>query len=295
MDPSAFQKFKQAHKAYPEMLCKRWRLLYKTYRRLRLMPFSRLSENPLACSLGFGILMRHGVEGMVISNALLHRINPAGKTMAQLMDAMGGKIPHRTLLDKARKMTNGIAHPYVTEDRLPSFSQMNAFYQASFKAVLDAHLLDLKKIKRGALRKSAKRASRYLSVIKRQLEHFSFCHSLTATLLRGCLVRQLTECAANFWCWQWGILPTDASTEENPLELSGVLTALAESAKGSRFHGRIAHLFELKNLSNALMHADPFDLKIVLRRGKALAKSHRLIKEACCPRVLKKRLKNILM
>jgi len=310
--PYTFERFKAENTDYLDKLKKHIRNAYNAYHLLHVNGYSKLKAIPeyyeLASKLGFGMLMRHALETISTSVALENGIEVGARSVHDRLTALKGQnIPgfdreKRDVLFDLLDLTNEIAHPHILHKYNHSFNDLKSFYETSFKSVLQSHISYIEGlIKRigtvdfgvsKAVKTGRKQALNYLKKLKRLLDNFSLNNRTTSILAQGCLVRQLTECATNNWCYNYNVVPTDASTFENQIHLSGVLLTLrhySETGKRNGF-GRSAlsreivdGLVGLKNTSNNLMHIERFSSENLSELGKELSKLHPIVKHLCSP------------
>lgn len=292
----SFDAFRSKHPAYLENLRNRTAILYRTYVVLHGSHYSKLKKDPqmeeTASLLGYGLLMRHALEAISIDLVRRAGLEAQEKTANTRLKALEGQTISGYNRDQEQKLfyildkTNQIAHPHVIETA-PSYESFVNLYTTTFRPLIDFHigLTTNRSIKR------------YLRAIQKRLDNFNLKESITRTLTLGNLVRQLTECTANLWCYNNSFVPTDMSTFENQISLSSVLTQLGRIAKINRDSGygtssmtceTITALFSLKNTSNALMHVthDEISLFKIRREGRKLRALHTSIVCECSPDAL---------
>ncbi len=292
----SFDMFRSQNPTYLENLRYRIDILYRTYSALYGSRYSKLNADPqleeTANLLGFGLLMRHALEAISIDLVQRAGLEAQGKTANERLTSLEGQTisdyayaQERTLfliLDR----TNQIAHPHVIE-QAPTYESFVDLYHSQFRPLIDFHI--------GLTRNGSVR--RYLKALQKRLDNFKLKDGATRTLTLGNLVRQLTECTTNLWCYNQSIVPTDASTFENQISLSGVLTQLGRIAKLNKDSGfgnssmnceMVSALFDLKNTSNALMHVthDEIGWLKIHREGWKLRALHASVISECSPDAL---------
>lgn len=314
-----FDNFKRDYPAYLGNLNISIERLYKTYILVHNRRFSKLEQIPecfeIANRCGFGMLMRHALETISTSIATECGVEVGGRSVFERLSALKGQnIPgydekRKAILFKLLDLTNEIAHPHVGSSQITSFDELTDFYSKEFDEVLAAHISHLEVLTSESkdrdfgipkeIAKSRRLSYRYLLTLKSQLDSFNISNKITGILTQGCLVRQLTECSANLWCYNYNIVPTDASTFENQINLGKVLDSLS---KISRINKRnafgtsaltpevVSRLFDLKSASNSLMHVEKFATGNLSKLGKELSKLHKAVKSECSPHVMKMKL-----
>ena len=266
---NSFDNFKYSNPTYLEDLNNRIDHLYSIYSLICGKQFSRINQNPeyneTACRLGLGMLLRHALEVLSIDILFRKRIDASGMTVFERLDKLKGQFidgydtQTEKTLHQALDLTNEIAHPHLIGN-CSSTKTLYDFYQSQFRNVIEAQTQQA----------SRRDVQKYLIALKKDLDSFNIQNKITYDLLSGCLVRHLTECATNLWCFSNSLVPTDASTFENQISLHSVLKILSEIARGNRNSGFGASaltpkvidvLFELKNTSNSMMHVSPENIK----------------------------------
>lgn len=283
--------------AYLVQLKKRTDILYRTYSALHASHYDNLEADPqlkeMANLLGFGLLMRHALEA--ISVDLIKRTgcdDLLKETVHKRLTAIEGKNVSGYSPEQEHNLfyvldrTNKIAHPYVLKE-VPTYESFVALYRSTFRPLIDFHI-----------RLTTNRTiRRYLTSMRDRMDSFNLKDRITRTLTLGNLIRQLTECTANFWCYNNYVTPTDASTSEDPVPLSKVLAQLRNIARASTETGIgassmnnrvIDALFNLKNTTNALMHVDHYEIGLftIWRTGLKLRHLHTAIVAECSPDAL---------
>lgn len=267
---NSFDAFKKNNPTYLEDLNNRIKHLYSIYKLICGKRFSKIAQNQeyneTACRMGFGMLLRHALEVISIDILLRCGIEVGNKTVFERLTKLNGQIisgydrQKDAVLHQALDLTNEIAHPHLIGSS-NSFKTLCDFYQTSFKDVMEQQILQTKR----------RDVKKYLRVLKKELDNYRIQNKTTYNLISGCLVRHLTECAVNLWCYNYSLVPTDASTFENQINLSGELTVLSQIAKENRNTGFgssaltvevVGVLFELKNTSNSMMHVNPESIRI---------------------------------
>lgn len=292
----SFDTFKSQNHTYLEKLNRRTALLYRTYSALYASHYAKLKADPqleeTANLLGFGILMRHALEAISIDLVKRAGLDAGGKTVQERLKAIEGQIisgytheQEQTLFNMMGK-TSKIAHPHITEE-LPTFNSFVDLYNSNVRSLIDFHM----KLT------ADKNIRQFLKSMIERMDNFSLKDRITRTLTLGNLIRQLTECTTNLWCYNFRIVPTDASTSENQIALSQVLNQLRDIAKANRNTGfgassmsseTIHTLTELKNASNALMHVahNEIGLFTIWKNGRNIRTLHTAIVAECSPRAL---------
>ena len=291
-----FPTFRTHNPTYLESLRNRIDVLYRTYSALCAARYGRLSADPVleetANLLGFGLLMRHALEAISIDLVIRAGLDVGGKSAYERLKALEGQTisgytrEQEKMLFRALDKTNEIAHPHII-GRLPTYKSLSDFYIVTFRPLIDFHI---------ALT-GRKDVKQYLKAMQKRMDNFSLKDSVTRTLALGNLVRQLTECTTNLWCYSNSIVPTDASTAENQISLSLVLAQLGRIAKQRQNNGfgtssmtseMIDTLFKLKNTSNALMHvsSDKINLHDILKNSGKIRGLRADITAECSPEAL---------
>jgi hypothetical protein len=196
-----FKAFYEANKNYPAALSARMKLLYETYLLLCKGNFSRFSAYPrhyqLAQQLGFGMLLRHSVETLVIGTAFICKISTEQKTIADLLRELGASHLDRNAihtLSKARHLSNGVAHPYLLEERALSYPDLLEYYRKTFRPFLQDHIRWMKGYRCGFFPSRMKNQTiKHLHFLEDRLDAFNLKDSFSSILLRGCLVRSLSS------------------------------------------------------------------------------------------------------
>ncbi len=314
-----FDDFKSDYPDYLDKLNNHIRLHYNTYALIHSKRFFKLKRTPeylaIAKRCGFGMLLRHALEASVTSIATENGIEVGGRSVSERLEAMKGQNIHgigneeKATLSKLLDITNSIAHPHVIHTDVITLEQMTDFYNTSFKPLLESYIQNLEnRISRSKqedfglpkeIIKGRKQTFKYLVSLKKNLDNINVCEKKTNILIQGCLVRQLTECAANLWCYNHKIVPTDASTFENQINLGKVLEVLARIGNASRRGAFgttaltsevISNLFKLKNASNSLMHVEKFASNDLVQKGKELSMLYNAVKSECSPQMMNKKL-----
>ena len=308
-----FEIFRAKNPSYSGIVKKQMSIIYKTYSLLCEKRFNKLSRNAacfeMAQKIGFGMLLRHSLEAVSVCVSSECGINFGEATVYERLSAAKGKSLYgysakkEKILFDALELTNEIAHPNVLSAENVTFKKMKYFYNTAFKKMLEDHILqtDKTKVRGFAAFKEAnrlkRRTNRYLKRLKILLDNFDIAEKITFTLIRGCLVRHLTECAVNLWCYNSGIIPTDSSNSDNRISLGGNLSALAQKAKENKKTGDgapsfqiISNLYKLKNTSNGLMHVEEFKISKILKAKRRLTRLHLAVVSECSPRVLERKL-----
>ena len=314
-----FDKFKAEYPGYLDSLNNYIKLIYSTYMLVHHKRFLKIKKTPdhyeIACKCGFGMLMRHAMETIVTSIATEMGIEVGGRSVFERLSALDGQqialydSNKKKVLYKLLDLTNSIAHPHIIGKESANYQQLKSFYESSFSYVLNSHIEYLentiknsRKTEFGITReisRNRKQSLKYLRTIKSQLDNINIFNKTTSILVQGCLVRQLTECTANLWAYNYEIVPTDVSTFENQISLSSVLTALLQACRSNRKNafgvsaltGEVMdNLFDLKSASNSLMHVDKFASGNLSEQGEELSKLYNIVKEECSPNVMNKKL-----
>lgn len=295
-----FQMFKAAFPNYLTDLNRNIQVLYDTFHLVSRRRYKKLGKHPeleaTANRLGFGMLLRHALEVISIDVTIKNGIDANGKTVHERLCALQGQnIPDYSkekerVLFTMLNVTNDIAHPRVNADLL-SYEELKELYQNSFQPVIEAHLEQ----------KCKRNVKKYLTTINEQLRGFKVSNGITRTLILGCLIRQLTECTVNLWCFNNSMLPTDASTAEYPIKMGRLLATLDHIARSQSNYGFgisamttevIDALFELKNASNGLMHVAPdkVTLRSIKQHHRALVPLYGKVTVECSPSSLEAKL-----
>ncbi len=308
---SQFDEFKHSNGDYLNQLYSKTKLTYETFVLTFDKKFDDIAKNTeyceLANKLGFGMLMRHALE--TISAYLIHENDIALELDATVFDrltALNSKgnfsydsNKHHILL-QALDMTNDIAHPHVISKGEVTFDALVGFYQNTFKPLLESHFFSIP-LKR-SIRKKKKMMDKYLKELKACMDNFNISHKITHVLLKGCLIRHLTECTVNYYSYTNNIVPTDASTQENQISIGGNLTILSQIAKGTKVCPENANListhktswlFSLKNFSNSLMHESAFKSNVFKHLNKELAKLYYNVITICSPSIISNTYDNV--
>ncbi len=314
-----FDDFKNDYPGYLEKLNNHIRVFYNTYILVYGKKRIRLSKNEecldVAKRCGYGMLLRHMLETISTSIATENGIEVCGRSVFERFQALKGQnissfTPEiQKALEKLLNITNDIAHPHVTETKTMSYDDLRNFYETSFKSVLESHIAFMQSALKSSKKhdfdvpkeilKNRKLALNYLVSLKKEAENFNVFNKITHTLTLGCLVRQLTESSANLWCYNNRVVPTDASTFENQINLSkvlGILSSISRSARKTAFGTTaltpdvVSNLYELKDASNALMHVEKFGSGDLQNQGKVLDSLYKSVKSECSPHVMKKKL-----
>lgn len=315
----SFEKFKTDYPKYLDSLNNYMKLIYNAYVLIHNKRFLKIKKSPqcleIASKCGFGMLMRHAMETIVTSIATENGVEVGGRSVFERLAVLKGQnIPgydnsKKAVLSKLLDLTNEIAHPHVLHTNTTTYAQLQSFYSDSFKNILETHILYIADIMKKSrtqdfgitkeVSKSRKQAYKYLSVLKNQLDNFNVFNKTTNILTQGCLVRQLTECTANLWGYNYGIVPTDVSTFENQINLGKVLDSLAHISRANRrtaFGSSaltsqvVSDLYDLKAVSNSIMHVDKFATGNLAKQGSELSKYYKVVKSECSPHVMNKKL-----
>lgn len=297
-----FEIFQKKHPDYQKKLQAYMEDLSKLYHMVSNEQYRKIKKDArlsvIAYDLGFGMLMRHALEAISVDIYMLGGGIPDKEMVHDRLEFLRGWIIPASrdgvkinlydvrkdiILRKALNLTNMTAHPHVIGEST-SYIELHRFYEDVFSGVVQEHIEG-----------SGNRAiRRYLRKLKSCLDDFNIMDRLPRTLLLGCLVRQLTECSTNWWCWEQKMVPTDMSTRENPITISRRLTELSMMIPEKKLFGRsknaltqdaISTLFTLKNASNHLMHMPKGYVQLgdVLRYGRELAKLNPLVQAECSP------------
>ena len=291
-----FHAFQANNPTYLENLRNRIDVLYKTYSALSTSRYAKLRANPAleeaANLLGFGLLMRHALEAISIDLVVRACLDVGGKSAYERLKALEGQTisgyarEQEKMLSRTLDKTNEIAHPHII-GQLPTYKSLVDFYNTTFRPLIDFHM---------AL--TARRDIRqYLKAMQKRMDNFRLNDSITRILTLGNLIRQLTECSTNLWCYSNSIVPTDASSAANQISLSQVLGRLGRIAKEKRDNGfgtssmtseMIDNLFRLKNTSNALMHvtSDRINLFDIRKNGRKIRGVRAEVTTECSPDAL---------
>ena len=289
----SFDSFQSHNPAYLEKLRRRNDILYRTYSALHASHYAKLEADPqleeTANLLGFGLLMRHALETISIDIVRRAGLDAGGLTVNERLKAIEGQTISEYTLEQTQALffildsTNKIAHPNVI-DEPPTYKSFVDLYNFKFCSLINFHM--------GLT--SDRTIWQYLNAMKKRLDNFSLKDRITRTLTLGNLIRQLTECATNRWCYNNRIVPTDASSSDNQISLSQVLTELRDIAKENSNYGYhassmsnevIRTLTDLKNTSNALMHVahDEISLFKIWKCGRNIRSLHTAIVAKCSP------------
>lgn len=292
----SFDMFQPQNPTYLERLKNRIDILYRTYSALHAFRQAKLEADPrleeTANLLGFGLLMRHALEAISIDLVWRAGLEAGKKTASERLKDLKGQSISGYAREQEQNLfiilerTNKIAHPHVIEDA-PTYKSFVDLYNSTFRSLIDFHI--------GLT--TRRNIRQYLKSMKKRMDNFSLKDSITRTLALGNLIRQLTECTANLWCYNNHIVPTDASTSEKQISLSEVLTVLGNIAKVNRDSGNnassmscemITSLFKLKNTANALMHVahDEIGLFQIWKNGLKIRTLHAAIVAECSPGAL---------
>ena len=291
-----FDLFQRQNPTYLSKLKSRVDILFRTYSALHASRYAKLEEDPqlseTANLLSFGLLMRHALETISIDLFMKAGYDkPKEKTANERLKAIEGKNIYGYTHDMEKQLfyildrTNKVAHPHVIENA-PAYKRFVELYRSALRPLIDYHIRQTTKIS----------IRQYLKSMKKRMDSFSLKDKITKTLALGNLVRQLTECTVNFWCYHQRIVPTDGSTAENPISLSQLLTSLDRIAKANKKYGDDASLiwdtthtlFDLKNASNGLMHvaADEISLFKIWKASFKIRSLHSAIVNECSPGAL---------
>ncbi|MBQ7039673.1 MAG: NINE protein [Clostridia bacterium] len=314
-----FDRFKSEYPKYLDSLNNYIKLIYNTYVLVHTYRFITIKKSPeyyeIAAKCGFGMLMRHALETISTSIATENGIEVGGRSVFERLNTLKGQNIEGYDKDKKKilfdllDITNDIAHPHVLSSSPSTFNDLKNFYDNSFKPVLEGHIQYITNIAKKSrikdfgipkeVSQNRKQSLKYLKTLKKQLEKFNLFNKATNILTQGCLVRQLTECTANRWGYNCGIVPTDVSTYENQINMSNVLTALARISRANRrtafgtsalTEKVVNNLFDLKNASNGLMHVDKFASGNLEEQGTELSKLYTVVQAECSPHVMNKKL-----
>lgn len=285
-----FERFKKANPAYLKNLNDYIKIIYETCDNLRKGRDKAIYEDPqqkeIVSRLGFGMLMRHALEVISIDLAMDHNISVSDKTVFERLEALkwqtisGCNEEQKALLFKALDLTNEIAHPHMLGHN-HSFKELYYFYKNQFREVVLYFYA----------RSSRRAVLKYLSALMQRLDAFRFDEKIVRYLTLGNLVRQLTECTVNVWCYNFELVPTDASTIENQLGISLALKQLAALSKANDHlldRESVSILYLLKNTSNNLMHVTPDQIKLrrIKKYGKIIERFHSRLFMECAPNIV---------
>lgn len=314
-----FDDFKEDYPGYLGKLNNHIRVFYNTYilvynkKRIKLSKKEECLDTAKRC--GYGMLLRHMLETISTSIATENGIEVCGRSVFERFQALKGQnissfTPEiQKALEKLLNITNDIAHPHVIGDKTISYDDLKSFYENSFKSVLESHIAFMQSTLKSSKKhdfdvpkeilKNRKFALNYLVTLKKEAENFNVFNKTTHILTLGCLVRQLTESTANLWCYNNKVVPTDASTFENQINLSKVLSVLSTISRSARKGAFgttaltpdvVSNLYELKDASNALMHVEKFGSGDLENQGKVLDSLYKSVKSECSPHIMKKKL-----
>ena len=289
----SFENFKARNPYYLVDLNDCIKNLYSLYDMISRKRYSKLEHNETIMRLGFGMLMRHALEAISVELMIRNKLDAKGKTVHQRLSILNGQIipgyskETEKILFDALALTNEVAHPHVTTN-VHAYEELHNFYTGQFEAVIRYY----------AANSSKRRIRNYLAAIHKRLNNFSVRDKITRTLMLGCLVRQLTECTTNRWCYSKELVPTDDSTQNDPIGISLRLTDLNRIVRDeySKFGHSVStldkkvirSLFAMKNVSNCLMHvtADDIRLGFLKQKGKELRSLHYDVVSQCSPGAL---------
>ena len=265
-----FENFKSQNPTYLGALNDYISHLYTVYTYLYKKNFYKIENDPALFEtsrrLGFGLLMRHALEVISIDVCTKNSIDIGGKSVYERLSMLRGQIlpdydQHmESVLSNVLSATNTVAHPHIISPGV-SFAALESLYRTSFRAI----------IARQILRTDKKNIKKYLQQVQKELDTFNIRETFPHILIRGCLIRQLTECITNLWCFNLSILPTDASVEGNYIDLRTAqynLRCIVQNnnttafGKSSLNLNMVNSLHNLKNTSNAFMHVNSGDLNI---------------------------------
>lgn len=267
--------------------------LYSIYDIISRKRYAKLKDNEIVQRLGFGMLIRHGLEAISVDLMIRNKIEAVDKTVSKRLSMLDWQIlpeydrkTARVLFD-ALDLTNEIAHPCVTSE-VRSYAELCKFYRERFEPVLAWYMGKASKW----------RIRRYLKAIHKRLDNFSVRDSITRTLMLGCIVRQLTECAVNRWSYSKGLVPTDSSTRENQFGIHDRLCDLRDIVRREKTNPSgsvtaidektIQALFSMKDASNCLMHVEPDNIRLsfLKQKGKELKRLYYDVVSQCSPGAL---------
>ena len=267
--------------------------LYSLYDIIIRKRYAKLKNNETILRLGFGMLMRHALEAISVDLMIRNKIEVTDKTVSERLKMLDGQVIPDYNRETAKtlyivlNLTNDVAHPRVTAN-VKSYEELRKFYYERFEPVL-LHYMNTA---------SKRRIRKDLAALHKRLNNFNAKDTITSTLMLGCLVRQLTECAVNRWCYSKGLVPTDNSTKEHQIGISSRLHDLKQlfeqtpahpSGSAAAFDKKtINSLYAMKDASNCLMHVAPDDIKLsfVKQKGKELRKLYYDVVSQCSPGAL---------
>lgn len=288
-----FESFKARNPHYLVDLDACIKDLYSLYDIISRKRYAKLNNNETIFRLGFGMLMRHALEAISVDLMIRNKIEAADKTVSERLGRLEGQIIPEYSKETARvlytalNLTNEIAHPYVTTD-VHTYEELCKFYKERFEPVILRYM--------GMA--SKRRIRKYLAALHKRMNHFSVKDAITRTLILGCLVRQLTECAVNRWSYSKGLVPTEGSTRENQFGISQRLHDLNQkfqqegtnpSGSAAAFDKKTIHsLYAMKGVSNCLMHVAPDNIKLsfLKQKGKELKRLYFDVVTQCSPGAL---------
>jgi len=308
----SFESFKTYYPQYLDKLNSTIMVLYNTYVLLHNKRFRKLTQNPecleVAQRIGFGMLLRHSMETLVTSVATENGVEVGGRSVYERLEVLKGQSvamfdsTKKAVLSRLLDITNEIAHPHVIRTNVQTYNELKKFYTDSFSPVMESHIAYLTDLMQKSkskdfgitkeAAKSRKLSLKYLSELKKRLDNIDVSDKMTSTLAQGCLVRQLTECTANRWAYNYGIVPSDVSTFENQIKLTDVLESLSSIARTSKRTAFgtsaltmqvITHLHQLRTASNNLMHVEKFAASNLDSHGAQLSKLYDVVKTECSP------------
>jgi len=314
-----FEKFKTDYPNYLDSLNSYQVLIYNTYILVHNKRFLKIKKYPdcleVAQKCGLGMLMRHALETISTSIATENGIEVGARSVFDRLNAIKGQNitgyddEKKKILFKLLDLTNEISHPHVLHANGPTFDQLQNFYKTQFSRILNYHITyiaDLIQNSRSRdfgitkeIMKSRKQTHKYLLIIQKSIENFNIFSKETNILIQGCLVRQLTECTANLWAYNYEIVPTDVSSMENQISLSKILSSLANICKYGKktafgtsalTQQVVNSLYAIKDASNSLMHVEKFAASDLSKMGKYLSDLYKTIKIECSPHVMKTKL-----
>lgn len=291
----SFENFKNQNPTYLGALNNHISHLYTVYSYLHKKNFYKIENDPelfetVRC-LGFGMLMRHALEVISIDVCTKNSIDIGGKSVYERLSMLRGQIlpdydQHmESVLTNVLNATNTVAHPHIVSPGT-SFAALENLYCTSFRAIIEKQILltDEKRIKK------------YLQQVQKELDAFNIRETYPHILTQGCLIRQLTECITNLWCYNLSILPTDASVEGNYIDLRTAqynLRCIAYNNTNTAFGKSslnlnvVDTLHDLKNTSNTFMHVNYENLNIsnIKKAGQALWSVYPDVFKKCSPQI----------
>ncbi len=280
---------------------------YDTYILVCDNKFSKIAQNrkmaEFTNKLGFGMLLRHAVEAITSSLAAEIGIDPSDKTVDERLIALKGHIvcgydtKIEQTLYRAKQLANEVAHPNLSSKPNDSFMDLMNFYHNHFREVLDWYIANMRTLsvrKFGSYTGSntvhfRKTVYKYLIALKARMEKFSIKEKVTYTLLRGCLIRQLNECAVNLWAYNQGLEPNNSDSVPESLHLKLISLSHLASNNGHSVLNQVVvdNLFKIKDVSNCLMHIDNFNINYIISKQEEIVNLHPLVERECAPDVIK--------